>query len=391
MTHWYLTLIISTMLPFLQAWGNFGSKHENVGVGVKSTALDVLAYLNRSNKLSFIHPMDSVDGVIQETDNNNNDDKEDSDVIAVVTGGNSGIGAITCKTLALAGCSKVILCARNPKAAKELIEKWPSYIANRIVIQELDLANLNSVYRAAEQIRQLSPSSNGKFISMLVNNAGVMAPQKRLETQQGIELQFGTNHVGHHMLTRLLLPSMKDTSRIVTVASTAHTMAPVPIQWERPMDKYSPFGDYGQSKLANILFAKRLQELLKQDDQDTTMLSVSLHPGVIRTPLWKTVPGFVQALSIFFADKTIEQGAATSVYCCLADDIQGGAYYSDCNVAKLKQGTLVDDTKLRIDLWDYTECLIEEKGFVLPKMKVHREEEKQDCTNIEMVKSNVAE
>ena len=97
----------------------------------------------------------------------------------------------------------------------------------------------------------------------------------------------------------------------------------------------------------------------------TGIQSVSLHPGVISTSLWQYIPKLLRPLTRLIADKTVEQGAATSVYCCLADGLQGAAYYSDCNVAQ--PTSTAEDVVLRKELWDYTEALIREKGFQLPE------------------------
>jgi WW domain-containing oxidoreductase len=319
----------------LNAWSTFGS-NKQPSLGKKSTALDVLTQLNREEKLA---PYVTEGGV------------------AVVTGGNTGIGAVSVKTLALAGM-KVVLCARNLESAEALVKGMPSHISDMIEIQELDLADLDSVNTAAKAISDKYPK-----IDVLLNNAGVMAPPSKMETAQNIELQFGTNHVGHHMLTRLLLPTLKEKSRIVTVASEAHRgpSSKKGIQWQ-PAD-YSGWREYGQSKLANILFAKRLQELLIQEGK-ADVTSVCLHPGIIATNLWQYFPKIVRPLSKLFSDKTVEQGAATNVYLCLADNVVGAAYYSDCQVAE--PTSTAEEVKLRMDLWDYTEKLIKEKGFELP-------------------------
>lgn len=180
-------------------------------------------------------------------------------------------------------------------------------------------------------------------------------------------MQFGTNHVGHHYLTRLLLPQMNDSGRIVTVASTAHQMAKTPIDDWESKESYSPWGAYGRSKLSNILFASQLQKNLDKDGGNPKKLSsVSLHPGVIYSPLWKhALPKLIGPLIVrLFTNKNIEQGAATTVYCALVNRVQGGAYYDDCNV-----GTPNDNacsSKNQEALWEYTEQLLKEKGFAVP-------------------------
>lgn len=195
-----------------------------------------------------------------------------------------------------------------------------------------------------------------------------MALKQRETTEDGIEMQFGTNHVGHHFLTRLLLPQMNKNGRIVTVASTAHTMAKKPIKDFESKENYSPWGAYGRSKLSNILFASQLQKELDQKHKRHNIASVSLHPGVIYSPLWKhALPSFLQPILVrLIANKSIEQGAATTVYCALARSVEAGAYYDDCHVSKPTDTALSAENQE--ELWKYTENLLSKKGFVVPAL-----------------------
>lgn len=318
-------------------------------LGKKSSALDVLKTLNRQDALA---PYVREGGT------------------AVITGGASGIGASCVETLALAGM-KVILCARNVDAAEEVRAAMTNGGEKNVHVQRLDLADLRSIDEAA---RMICETPGG--IDVILNNAGVMATPQRMETAQGFELQFGTNHVGHHMLTRLLLPCMRNGGRVVTVASTAHTMGELefsdlnytPDTTSSSSDRriYTPWGAYGQSKLANVLFAKALNDRLQGTKKDIT--AVSLHPGVIKTNLWRYSPRLLQPLTGLFADKTVEQGAATSVYCSMVDSdlINGGDYYSDCGATTPNKSGEDVDGKLRNQLWDETEKLIQDAGFELP-------------------------
>merc|ERR1712232_276527 len=200
-----------------------------------------------------------------------------------------------------------------------------------------------------------------------------MATPKREETEQGFELQFGTNHVGHHFFTRLLLPQINQGGRVVTVASTAHTFGSLEMgDLNYSNDRiYTPWGAYGQSKLANILFAKGLDDRLKGTKKD--VFSLSLHPGVISTNLWQYSPWFFKPLTGFIADKTVEQGAATSMFCCLADcdfeefGLNGGDYVVDCQVSSPNENGKDMDGKLRNKLWEETEKMILNAGFELPE------------------------
>eukprot|EP00592_Proboscia_alata_P003110 CAMPEP_0194372742 /NCGR_PEP_ID=MMETSP0174-20130528/21128_1 /TAXON_ID=216777 /ORGANISM="Proboscia alata, Strain PI-D3" /LENGTH=326 /DNA_ID=CAMNT_0039151433 /DNA_START=285 /DNA_END=1261 /DNA_ORIENTATION=+ len=309
----------------------------------KSTALEVLKTLNQNKLLS---PYVSQSGV------------------AVVTGGSSGIGAVSVETLALAGM-KVVLCARNTEAAQQEISTMSG--ADRIRVQELDLTDFRSIAAASREIIETEGS-----VDVLLNNAGVMAQKEREETSQGLEMQFGTNHVGHHYLTRSLLPVINRGGRIVTVASTAHTMGDIDVSNLNYTPgvsdrKYSPWGAYGQSKLANILFAKGLQDRLNESDR-ADVKSVSLHPGVISTPLWKHNNFLVRAASKLFSDKNVDQGAATNVFCCLVEPsaFEGGEYMVDCQTAT--PNTMGQDSTgiERTKLWDATEAIIAKAGFDLP-------------------------
>jgi NAD(P)-dependent dehydrogenase (short-subunit alcohol dehydrogenase family) len=323
----------------------------------KSTALDVLKGLTKGQKLASYINLGSSAGK--------------QPAVAIVTGGSSGIGIPSVKTLAMANM-KVVLCARNLEAAKEVVESLPSSSRNNVRIQKLDLANMNSIQSAAEEILQKEGKAGG--IHVLLNNAGVMAPPKQ-GTAQDLELQFGTNHVGHHMFTRLLLPVMNEGGRVVTVASSAHSFGELNFQnlnyetdGTKEKRKYRAWGAYGQSKLANILFAKGLGDKLQS--VNSSIKSVSLHPGVIGTNLWRYLPKWTRPfLNALLTDKNVEQGAATSVYCCLVDgnELEGGEYLSDCQIVEPKQSGQDESGSLRKKLWNATEKLIAENGFDLPK------------------------
>lgn len=257
---------------------------------------------------------------------------------AIVTGGNSGIGLETCKTLSSAGC-RVILCSRSVDAGNKAIQteitkpgegKYIVEDTSNIVVKKLDLEDLSSVDSFATDIL----SSEGR-IDFLVLNAGIMALPNAEYTAAGFERQIGVNHFGHAYLTLLLLNKMKNQdfpNRIVVLASTAHTMADgldVNDLHYKKGRRYSGWGAYGQSKLANVLFAKSLGDKLK----GTNTTAVSLHPGVISTNLWRA-SSLLSLLTPLFTDKNIPQGAATTVWACLAPRVaesdMRGAYLSDC-------------------------------------------------------------
>lgn len=328
-------LLASTIL--LSSAASLGTS--TASLSKKSTSLDVIKYLKDSKQLASYT-------------------EKSRGATALVTGGSSGIGENCVETLALAGLN-VILAARDVDAAKRVIAG--SNFKDQITVQELDLSDLNSVKRCADAIEG--------NIDILVNNAGVMALPKRETSAQGFELQMGVNHVGHHMLTRLLLPKMNKGGRVVTLASTAHTMSDIDfddLNFEKKR-KYTPWGSYGQSKLANILFAKGLDDRLKGTKSD--ILSVSVHPGVIKTKLWRHQNPIFRAVSGVMMDKNIEQGAATSVYCSLIEPkaFEGGEYVMDCKVTDPNDNGQDRDGALRNKLWDRTEKMIADAGFDLPK------------------------
>ena len=317
----------------------------DLDLGKKSTAKDVLREINRADMLAPYVPEGGV---------------------AVVTGGASGIGVPSVEALALSGM-KIVLACRNTADGERAKSSLPTWCQPNVRVQELDLADLSSVQRAASDIL----NTEGE-ISVLLNNAGVMNTPKREETNDGFELQLGTNHIGHHAFTRLLLPGMASGGRIVTVASAAHRFGEFDSFDDlnyKSKRMYSPWGAYGQSKLANVLFAKALDDRLKGEDTD--ILSVSLHPGVVATNLWRsTGPKLLQGvIKGFVGDRNIVQGAATSVYASLIDssDFVGGEYLSDCAVAETSEKGADADGKLRQKLWEETEQMIADAGCDLPE------------------------
>ena len=333
-------------------------------LGKKSTALDVLNNLNKNSRLAtYVTDTSTTNGKRMP--------------LAIVTGGSSGIGIPSVEVLALSGM-KVVLCARNVTAAEQVVQaEMPSSLRSNIRVQELDLSNMNSIVKAVEEIieNDCNREEGCCEVDVLLNNAGVMAPPNRMSTAQGLEVQFGTNHVGHHMLTRLLLPKIRSDGRVVTVASTAHAFGQLDFdnlnyyEDESNSRKYSAWGAYGQSKLANILFAKGLDEKLKESG--SKIKSVCLHPGVIGTNLWRySSPEWTRPLlNAIVADKNVQQGAATNAFCCLAEDgvFKGGEYVVDCAIAEPSANGKDSSGELRKKLWSATESIISENGFDLPK------------------------
>ncbi|KAE9611316.1 putative very-long-chain 3-oxoacyl-CoA reductase [Lupinus albus] len=281
---------------------------------------------------------------------------------AIVTGASSGIGAETARVLALRG-AHVIMGVRNMTAANDVKESILKEIPSaKVDAIELDLSSMDSVKKFASEF-----NSSGLPLNILINNAGIMACPFAL-SKDNIELQFATNHIGHFLLTHLLLDNMKKTAheskkqgRIVNVASEAHRFPyPEGIRFDKINDQpsYNSWRAYGQSKLANILHANELARRFKEDGVDIT--ANSLHPGVISTnlirhnPVMSGVMNFVGRLLL----KNVQQGAATTCYVALHPQAKGisGKYFSDSNEYKTTPyGT---DADLAKKLWDFSINLI---------------------------------
>lgn len=255
---------------------------------------------------------------------------------AVVTGGNSGIGLIECRELARHGAT-VILACRNQRKGQEAAAKirealGPGSSGAKVEVRQLDLASLDSIREFAEQFRADHPDG----LDLLINNAGVMAPP-RLETKDGFELQIGTNHLGHFALTGRLFDSLKKKpgSRVVTVSSIAARMGKLNFDDLQSKERYSRWPAYGQSKLANQVFALDLQSLIGESGLD--MKSMAAHPGVSATNLTSAgndldtgLMGMLSKPFLKLNDLVIAQGAeagALPVLRAATDpELAGGSY-----------------------------------------------------------------
>ncbi len=200
---------------------------------------------------------------------------------ALVTGANSGIGLVESRVLAQHGAD-VVMAVRRTDAGDEAAERIRRTGApGRVTVEELDLASLDSVAALADRVGE---RVDGR-LDLLVNNAGVMTPPSYRETRDGFELQFGTNHLGHFALTGRLLPMLltADAPRVTTVSSIAHRRGDGAVLEGNPREGYDPQKTYGQSKLANLLFAGELQR--RSEDAGSPLVSTGAHPGVTGTNL----------------------------------------------------------------------------------------------------------
>ncbi|MEW6392519.1 MAG: SDR family NAD(P)-dependent oxidoreductase [Pseudomonadota bacterium] len=259
--------------------------------------------------------------------------------VAIVTGAATGIGVETARALAEAG-AEVIIAARKPELGEEVANQINEEVGmKRVSFGMLDLSSL-------EAVRHFAHRWGDRRLNLLINNAGVMAcPLSR--TVDGLEMQIGTNHFGHFLLSVLLAPNLVDgaehsghRSRLVSLSSIGHRRSPVnfedPNYLTRPYDKWEA---YGQAKTANSLFAVGFDKRFR----DKGVNANAVMPGGIMTPLQRHLP-IEEQKALGWIDeagkprdgfKTTEQGAATSVWAAVGDELEGvgGLYLEDCNQA----------------------------------------------------------
>lgn len=273
--------------------------------------------------------------------------------IAIVTGGNSGIGKETVRGLARAGL-RVILAGRDETAcaavASELSAGRAAGAAGAIEAWPLDLASLASVRRFAARARGELPR-----LDVLVCNAGVW-PGERRRTADGFELTFGVNHLGHFLLCRELEPLLVKSApaRVVIVSSGLHSRGRM--AWDDLMStrgRFSGTDAYAQSKLANLLHAFALARRL--DGKGVTVNA--LHPGVVKTNLGRELPGMLMKMAGPFL-RTPEQGAATSLHLALSSEVAKvtGRYFDDRKVKKPSVQAMDRGSQER--LWQVSEELV---------------------------------
>uniref|UniRef100_A0AAR2L1C1 Uncharacterized protein n=1 Tax=Pygocentrus nattereri TaxID=42514 RepID=A0AAR2L1C1_PYGNA len=250
---------------------------------------------------------------------------------ALITGANTGIGKETARDLARRG-ARVVMACRDLTRAENAAEEIQRTTGNgNVVIRHLNLASLYSVREFAKDFL-----ATEERLDILVNNAGVMMCPKWI-TEDGYETQLAVNHLGHFLLTNLLLDLLKSStpSRVVTVSSIAHVGGKVDFD-DMFFDKrpYNSLVSYKQSKLANVLFSRELARRMR----GTGVTSYSLHPGVIRTELgrhvesWHPLLKTVLSLPCILLMKTPWQGAQTTIYCAVTEGLESksGCYFSDC-------------------------------------------------------------
>ncbi|XP_075413192.1 retinol dehydrogenase 14 [Tenrec ecaudatus] len=284
----------------------------------------------------------------------------------LITGANSGLGRATAAELLRMGARVIMGCrdrARAEAAAGQLRRELDqaegprpdARAAGELVVKELDLASLRSVRAFCQELLQEEPR-----LDVLINNAGIFqCPYAK--TEDGFEMQFGVNHLGHFLLTHLLLGLLKNSapSRIVVVSSKLYKYGDINFEDLNSEQSYNKSFCYSRSKLANILFTRELARRL----EGTNVTVNVLHPGIVRTNLGRhiNIPLLVKPLFnlvswAFF--KTPAEGAQTSIFLASSPEIEGvsGKYFGDCKEEELLPKA-VDELVAR-KLWDISEVMV---------------------------------
>ncbi|XP_062335954.1 retinol dehydrogenase 12, like [Osmerus eperlanus] len=268
------------------------------------------------------------------------------DKTVIITGANTGIGKETALDLAKRGARIIMACRDMEKAESALKEVVEGSGNKNVVILKLDLSDTKSIKEFAEVINREESKLN-----ILINNAGVMVcPYGK--TADGFEMQIGVNHMGHFLLTYLLIDLIKRSapSRIINVSSMAHSLGTINLDDINSEKGYNKNKAYSQSKLANILFTHLLAKRL----EGTGVTAYSLHPGVVQTDLWRHLNPAQQAVMKMVSPftKNSVQGAQTTIYCAVDPGLEtkSGGYYSDCAPATCSRAATDDSVAQK--LWD---------------------------------------
>lgn len=282
--------------------------------------------------------------------------------IAIVTGSNTGLGFETAKALAEKEATVILACRNLQKAEAAKTEIIKAVPNAKLDIIQIDLSKLASV-------RQFAREFLAKYtqLDLLINNAGVMTPPYS-KTEDGFELQFGANHLGHFLLTGLLLDTILATpnSRIVALSSIAHKRGNIQfedLQWEK---KYAKIPAYAQSKLANLMFAFELNRRLSTKDGHSS-IAVAAHPGVSNTELARHFPKLLVALLtplLSFMIHPPHRGALPSLMAALDPSVKGGEYFGPQGYREMKgdpgraeSTQLANDQEIAKRLWKVSEEL----------------------------------
>ncbi|SPJ93293.1 related to retinol dehydrogenase 12 [Fusarium torulosum] len=289
--------------------------------------------------------------------------------VILVTGGNSGLGKESILQLAKHNPDNIFMGARSEAKAKEAIGEIKKAVPDaKIQFLPLDLSSFASVRDAANQVLRSS-----KRLDILMNNAGIMATPAAI-TKDGYEIQFGTNHMGHALLTKQLLPLLEKTAaapdsdvRIINLSSSYHAYAPneglLLSEVKSPMASFSTWVRYGQSKLVNIYYTQQLAK------RYPSIKSVAVHPGIVNTNLmsgpkqsFKIISPFLFLVSRFFT--SVKDGALNQLWAATAKsrDVNQAGFYYPVGV-EFSAKPVVTNAEVSDALWEFTEKELKEHGY----------------------------
>ena len=293
--------------------------------------------------------------------------------LAVVTGANSGLGLGLTRALSSVGADVIMAVRNRAKGEAAIAEVRDAVPGAKLTIKKIDLASLKSVAVLGEEL-----AAEGRPVDILINNAGVMTPPQRQTTEDGFELQFGANHLGHFALTAHLLPLLRASSagaRVVTVSSIAATQRGLGFDDANAEGAYRPMRSYGMAKLAQLMFARELD--CRSRERGWGVMSNAAHPGLTKTNLlsgasygldrptlgarltratWRLLP---------FMWLEVDEGIKPTLYASASPDAEGGAYYgprgfyetAGGGVGLAKVPPLVHSAADRGALWEMSEQL----------------------------------
>lgn len=370
-----LILLLVCAVPLVLAWGTRSTAQDASGGGgrrrfLKTAAVGGVvvgaAIVNKkimNGPTPFRPPAHSLDGKV-----------------ILITGGTAGLGLESARRLA-AGGATVVLTGRTLEKGLKAVEAVKEYLGaqgvsnSKVYAVPLDLDDLESV-RVFPQRLSESPVGNSK-IDVLMNNAGVMAIAEREITKDGFERTFQSNHLGHFLLTGKLMNQLANDARIINVSSEAHKIARKGLELDNLNGErsYGPWSSYGQSKLANILFSKELQQ--RADKAGRALTVVSLHPGAVQTDLARNLigeekwakmqtegPSFLDSLllnTLSYFVIPVERGATTQVWLAAGEGGKniGGEYFVRCKTAKI--ASAATDMDMAKKLWEVSEKMTGEE------------------------------
>ncbi|XP_055495348.1 retinol dehydrogenase 13-like isoform X1 [Leucoraja erinacea] len=287
----------------------------------------------------------------------------------IITGANTGIGKESARELARRGGRIIMACRNMEKCEAAAQEIRGETLNHHVYARHLDLASLKSVREFAKKVTEEEEN-----INILINNAAIMRCP-HWQTEDGFEMQFGVNHLGHFLLTNLLLEKLKNCgkSRIINVSSLAHVVGEIDfddLNWEKR--KYNTKAAYCQSKLANVLFTKELAKRLVGSDVTVN----AVHPGVTNTELGRHTGMYKSSFSstvlgplFFLLVKSPKQGAQPSVYLSVAEELEGvsGKYFD--TMKQKDPAPQAADEKTSRQLWETSARLVglEDNKATMPR------------------------